>query len=258
MKNRKILLRFDDICPTMNWEMFEKARRLVEDAGAKPLIGVIPDCRDPELQIDAPRSDFWEYVRKLQADGWTVAMHGCHHVYDSNRRGMVNNGFQSEFAGHPYAVQFEKIKHGREVLLSHGIDTNIFFAPSHSYDENTLKALAANGFRYMSDSCGRKPYLREGICCIPCRSGGCPALKGDGYYTAVFHAHEWVRPDKARGYDELANVCKNHADEIVPFATFLERPCGWAVVQRFDETLFVNWRRNLRPPLSKLYHWLGG
>ena len=51
MKKTCILIRFDDICPTMNWEQWAKACALLDAYGKKPLIGVIPDCKDPDLQI---------------------------------------------------------------------------------------------------------------------------------------------------------------------------------------------------------------
>lgn len=63
---RKILIRFDDICPTMNFEEFDKAIDLMDELDIKPLIGVIPKCEDDILKIDAPKRDFWEYVRNLE------------------------------------------------------------------------------------------------------------------------------------------------------------------------------------------------
>ena len=52
---RKILIRFDDICPTMNFEEFDKAIDLMDELDIKPLIGVIPKCEDDILKIDAPK-----------------------------------------------------------------------------------------------------------------------------------------------------------------------------------------------------------
>ena len=129
---------------------------------------------------------FWDYLKALQADGFAIAMHGYLHLYDTNAQGIVNGTSLSEFAGHSYEEQYEKIRKGKEILASHGIQTDIFFAPAHSYDENTLRALSANGFKYVSDGKSSKPFVREGIICIPCRSGGCPRIRKYGCYTAVF------------------------------------------------------------------------
>ena len=57
---KKILIRFDDICPTMDYKQWNKAVEVLDKYHIKPLIGVIPDCKDPELSIESPREDFWE------------------------------------------------------------------------------------------------------------------------------------------------------------------------------------------------------
>lgn len=86
---RKILVRFDDICPTMDWNQWNRAMKILKLYHVKPLIGVIPDCQDPDLLIDLPRRDFWDYLKALQADGFAIAMHGYLHLYDTNAQGIV-------------------------------------------------------------------------------------------------------------------------------------------------------------------------
>ena len=250
----KILLRFDDICPTMDWTQWQRAMDVLEASNARPLLGVIPDCQDPDLLINPQREDFWQYILQLQARGFTVAMHGYRHVYDTNARGIVNRTPHSEFAGHSYKEQFEKIRNGKEILNNHGIETDIFFAPAHSYDLNTLKALAANGFRYVSDGKSAKPFLREGVLCIPCRSSGCPRIRGGGYYTAVFHAHEWTRPDKAAGYTALQRLCKEHRTELCAFPEYVSRPAGRPQLQLAGERLYLRYEYDVRPVLSRIKH----
>ena len=231
----KILIRFDDICPTMDWTQWSRAVEVLSKYGVKPLLGVVPDCQDPVLHIDPPRTDFWQYLKNLQAQGWALAMHGYQHRYDNVAKGLVSRRGNTEFAGHPYGVQYEKIKKGKEILASHGIETNIFFAPSHSYDENTLKALAANGFKYISDGKTNKAILRHGIICLPCRSFGAPKIKhSNAYYTAVFHVHEWTRPDKAAGFQALVNLCASHTQELVDFATYQQQPLGGDSLSNFN------------------------
>ena len=249
----KILIRFDDICPTMNWAQWHRAVEVLNKYGAKPLLGVVPDCQDPILHIDPPRADFWEYLKGLQAQGWALAMHGYQHHYDKVSKGLVTRRGNTEFAGHPYQVQYEKIKKGKAILESHGIFTDVFFAPSHSYDENTLKALAANGFKYISDGKTNKPVLRHGIICLPCRSFGVPKIKhSKAYYTVVFHAHEWIRPDKAAGFSVLVNLCATHTQELVNFNTYKQQPLGKLLYQILMEKWTVCWQNHIKPPLSKL------
>ena len=42
-KNKYFFVRFDDICPTMDWEQFGRAAELMDKYDIKPLIGVIPE-----------------------------------------------------------------------------------------------------------------------------------------------------------------------------------------------------------------------
>ena len=66
----KICIRMDDITPDMDWAKFLRFKELCDLYQVKPLIGVVPKNEDKNLSIDAPREDFWEYVKALQKDGW--------------------------------------------------------------------------------------------------------------------------------------------------------------------------------------------
>lgn len=258
-QQRKILIRFDDICPTMNWEEWGKAEKILKKYNVKPLLGIIPDCRDPELQIDTPREDYWGYLHELRAKGYVLAMHGYEHIYDSKYRGMVNLGFKSEFAGHPYEIQLDKIRKGKKVLEEHGIKTEIFFAPSHSYDKNTLKALYENGFKYISDGKSSGIIARNGIKCVPCRCGGVPLIKRTGLYTAVFHAHEWVRSDKKTGYLNLVKLCEEYEQDLCEFYELVKAYGDSSqLFQRIDEWIIVLYERFIRIILSRCKHILFG
>lgn len=250
----KILIRFDDICPTMDFVQFNRAVELMDRYSVKPLIGVIPNCKDNDLMIESQHEDFWNYVKFLQAKGYTVAMHGYEHVFCSQHHGMVNRHIGSEFAGLTFEVQKEKIQKGKAILESHGITTDIFFAPAHSYDRNTLKALASCGFKFISDGKSKKPYILEGITCIPCRSTGAANIKGNGYYTSVFHAHEWTRPEKADAYNQLVSTLNQYASYVVSFEEFCAQPVGRAWVQQISEKAFLIWEYFMKPKMSKLYH----
>lgn len=248
MSKRKILLRFDDICPTMNWEQWGKAKEMMDEAGVTAMLGVVPDCTDPDLMIDSPRPDFWEYVKDLQSQGFTIAMHGYHHQFEIKAKGLVTRNKISEFAGLSYERQLEKIRKGREILNSHGINTDLFFAPAHSYDDNTLRALTACGFRYVSDGLSCKPYKRQGIVLLPCRSGGIPRLERKrGYITAVVHAHEWVRAGKAQDWQKFKDLIKHHSVELCSFKEFIEWEEGVSWVQRIDELFYMFLRDKVVP-----------
>lgn len=248
MSKRKILLRFDDICPTMNWEQWERAKQMMDKAGVTALLGVVPDCTDPDLMIDAPRPDFWEYIKELQNQGYTIAMHGYHHQFEIKADGLVTKNKISEFAGLPYEKQLVKIQKGKEILNSHGIMTNVFFAPAHSYDDNTLRALVSCGFKYVSDGLSSKPYKRQGITLLPCRSGGIPRMdKKDGYVTAVIHAHEWIRNDRVREKGKFVMLLNVNKKEVVSFDSFKCWEEGWPLIQRLEEIFYFFLREKIAP-----------
>ncbi|MBO5868921.1 MAG: DUF2334 domain-containing protein [Oscillospiraceae bacterium] len=138
---RQIVFRLDDICPQMDHAKFHRMRKIFEEYGVKPIIGVVPDCKDPLLNCSEEDPDFWEMIRSLQADGWTIAMHGCYHLYVTKSSGLLSNGRRSEFAGLSYEEQYRKLEYGRDKLREHGIETDVFMAPSHSFDKKTIKAL---------------------------------------------------------------------------------------------------------------------
>lgn len=250
----KILVRFDDICPTMNFVEFKKAMELMDKNGVKPLIGVIPDCKDPYLQIEPDHSEFWDFIKMLQNKGYQVAMHGYQHVFDIHQHGIVEKRMESEFAGHTYDEQYQKIRKGKEILLSHGISTDIFFAPAHSYDKNTLKVLSDLGFKYLSDGKSNRPYMRYGLLLLPCRSGGCPRIGKKGMYTAVFHAHEWVRRDKKADFDSFVNLIKLHHNDIVSFPCYSSVDPSLSCIQIIIEKIYVYYAYNIKPILSYIFH----
>lgn len=229
----------------MDWKQWNKAIEVFEKYDVKPLLGVIPECKDPDLQIDSPKENFWEYLKNLQLKGYTLAMHGLYHQFEP--------GMHSEFAGLSYEIQFEKIKTGKTILLSHGIETNIFFAPAHAYDKNTIKALAANGFKYMSDGFTKKPICREGVICIPCRSYGAGKIKRKGFYTSVYHAHEWAKIEKQKAFFDLEKICKKYMEDIVDFESFILQPISNTFMNKFSEKCYTVYRRVIFPIIYMIY-----
>ncbi len=233
----KLLIRFDDLCPTMDYTQWNRAVELLDRHGVKPLIGIIPCNEDPKQQIEPPHEDFWDEMLALQQRGYAIAMHGYTHVYDSHERGMLNLGHNSEFAGHPYEEQERRIRLGKEALEAHGIHTDVFFAPSHSYDEDTLRALAANGFRYMDDGMSRKPLVKHGLTCIPARNGGVAKIPTTRYFTGIFHTSTWSIKG-SKGYALLESLLNTPEYQVVDFEEYKSQPQGWAWYQRLNEKLY--------------------
>ena len=186
-----ITIRLDDITPDMDWSKFNTVKEILDKHQVKPLIGIVPDNGDSKLKLNDSRADFWDYVKELQDNGWTVAMHGLNHLYTTKKGGLFPLNMKSEFAGLDYATQDSMIKKGKEILESHGIHTDMFMAPSHSYDKNTLKALKANGFTKVTDGFGKKPYKRAGITFYPISMQKSKSIKdsSNGITTFVYHAN---------------------------------------------------------------------
>ena len=251
MARKQILIRIDDVCPTMNRSSFDYAIKRLKECGKTAMLGVVPDCKDVDLKIDSKDYSFWRKMLLLQEEGFCIAMHGYEHVFDINACGIVNNGNKSEFAGHTYNVQSEKIRRGKSLLEKHGIYTDVFFAPAHSYDNITLKALAANGFKYMSDGKSNKPYIKYGIKCIPCRSGGISSMRFGSYHVAVIHTHEWEREGNSER-DKFDRLINESADSIVDFEKFKSLKAGWLPWQLLVEKNYLLYERIIKPRLTEL------
>ena len=199
----KIAVRLDDITPDMDWERFFKFKSLLDKYQVKPLIGVVPDNRDDNLkgsQQGAP-SDFWAYIKELQEQGWCVAMHGYRHIYTTDKGGIFPLNNFSEFAGIPYEKQLEMLTQGKRMLAEKGIETDIFMAPAHSYDKNTLKALVCNGFKSITDGFGDAPYQWKGLVFYPISFRLSDTLKKEsGYSTMVIHTGT-IQDNEWEGYE---------------------------------------------------------
>ena len=61
----------------------------------------------------------------------------------------------------------KKIEEGLNIFKKEKINIRSFFAPNHTYDINTFKALKANGIDYVIDGYGLKPYSEFEINFIP-------------------------------------------------------------------------------------------
>lgn len=221
----KISIRMDDITPDMDWAKFLRFKALCDQYAVRPLIGVVPDNRDPNLHINAPGtapvSDFWQYVRQLQQDGWCVAQHGVTHCYTTSRMGCFPLNHFSEFAGMPYREQYEALKRGKSIFLDHGITTDLFMAPAHSFDRNTIKALQKLGFRRMTDGFGKHPYIRWGMIFYPISYRQSSALrdrKVEGYTTFVVHTNTMGDDD----FERYERICAAHRDQFVSYAELLQ------------------------------------
>lgn len=163
----KYFFRLDDIAPNMNWENFYWLRKLFKQRGVKPLLAIIPDSQDPELLKYPGNPDFWGIINELYHDGWIITQHGYQHLYKTKDGGILNINFRSEFAGLDFQAQNYQIAAGKQIMREKSIDPEIFVAPSHSFDKNTIRALLQNGFNYISDGIALYPFKKRGLIWLP-------------------------------------------------------------------------------------------
>lgn len=206
-----IIVRMDDICPRMDKAKFARYFLMLEELGIKPLLGVIPDCRDESF---TSKEDlfFWEEIRKLRDSGCPIAMHGVHHVYTTSSRGLICKRPMSEFAGLPQKEQIALLTLGKKIMADHGVDTDIFMPPGHSYDRNTLKAMKASGFRFLTDGRSFHPYEYEGIKCIPA-SGSYRLHLNRGVLTICIHTDT----EDDRSFQRTKEYLIENRDRIINF-----------------------------------------
>jgi glycosyltransferase involved in cell wall biosynthesis len=157
----RYLLRFDDICPTMDWSLWNPVEDLLAAQGVKPIVAVIPDNRDPSLMISPPAPDFWDRVRGWQARGWGIGLHGYQHLAVNSESGILGFPTKSEFAGLPYEEQRRKLRLGLDIFAREGVRPDVWIAPSHSFDLVTVAALRDLGVHAISDGMALSPY-RDG------------------------------------------------------------------------------------------------
>lgn len=200
---RKIVIRIDDICPKMNLEKMNRFEAILDKYGICPLIGVVPDCKDDELNVDPDMEDFSGYLKDKLNKGWVIAIHGYEHLYTTKKGGIFPLNNYSEFAGIPFDEQYNKLCNGKELVSKLGVNTDIFMAPAHSYDNNTLKALKKAGYKYVTDGFGKTPYEYKGLTFLPISMLKSLEKKGkDGYTTFVVHTAT-MRDEDFEGYDKL-------------------------------------------------------
>ena len=89
--------------------MWDRIAAVLDELAIQPIVAIVPDNRDPSLNVAPPREDFWERVRGWQAAGWFIALHGHQHLYETRDAGLMGINPFSEFAGLPYETQKLKL-----------------------------------------------------------------------------------------------------------------------------------------------------
>ena len=217
----KIAVRLDDITPDMDWEKFRRLEKMLDENHIAPLIGIVPDNQDKNLMRNDSMKNFDEQIKKWEAKEWVLAMHGWKHIYTTKKGGLFPLNNFSEFAGVSKEKQREMIFDGKEKLQRMGVRTNIFMAPAHSFDKNTLICLKEAGFQYITDGFGDFPYEWKGLTFLPIAFQRSKDIeKSEGYTTLVFHTNTMSEGEFA----SFEKVLKEHKNDFISYKEYLQIP----------------------------------
>lgn len=154
----KYIVRFDDICPTMNWNVWDEIESILVERNIKPIVSIIPDNNDPNLKINEKNDLFWERVRKWQEYGWSIGLHGYKHILKESNYGLVPIAKKTEFVGDSFEDQLERLTAGINIMKKQKIYPKVWVAPAHSFDINTLLALKKLNIKVISDGFYLRPH----------------------------------------------------------------------------------------------------
>ena len=219
-ENTGILIRLDDIAENMNWDLMKKSELLFEKYGIKPVLGVIPNNKDNELLSYPKKNDFWQQIRIWRDKGWEIAMHGSTHVYDkiSKNGDYFGYGGKSEFCGHPLEIQMSRIKDGLKKFDDEKIKIRSFYAPNHTYDENTFASLKNLEINEVIDGYGLMPYIENDIKFIPQLFYKIFMLPF-GIQVTQIHLNYWNQKD----FDIFEKFIIKNSNKIITYDQVLEK-----------------------------------
>ena len=242
------LLRFDDLCPTMDRRRWERFSSLIARFGIQPILAVVPDNLDPELQRDMPYAGFWDEMLALDASGAAIGLHGYRHLCLATGRSLIPLHKQSEFAGASREQQQEWIRAGLATLRSKGLQPRIWVAPRHGFDRTTLEVLREEGIGAISDGFAKRPFRDRSLTWIPQQLWQ-PVEKASGLWTICIHSNSASEQDVA----QLESFLTRFGDRF----TSLERVLSeWRIENRSLADRFFHVRKILQINISRTRRWM--
>jgi len=213
----RYLVRFDDICPGMRWDVWRKIETIMNDAGVRPMIAVVPSNQDDNLNVDSPpepEDKFWAQVRDWQKQGWTIGLHGYQHRYVTREAGLIGINDRSEFAGLSADEQREKLTRAVEIFRERNVKPDVWIAPAHSFDQNTVLILKSLGVDAISDGFFLSEHRDQNdVLWVPQQVWGF-RYRPFGTWTVCYHSNSWTDRDLARFAQDL----RDYRSQITSFA----------------------------------------
>ena len=143
-----VVFRYDDYSSLSPTNMEVKLINAFQNYNIPVTFGVIPYiCRDNSEPMPLSLKKAEILKNAIDSGILEAALHGyCHKGVSKTK-----NGTYSEFSGLDYTAQFKKITEGKNLLKEMlKIEINTFIPPWNSYDSNTIQALEAADFKYLS------------------------------------------------------------------------------------------------------------
>lgn len=242
------LVRFDDICPTMDWASWEQVEHVLVLEGVKPLMAVVPDNRDDNLVFGQENEYFWSKVRDWQKMGWSIAVHGYQHLYQTNDPGLVGLNKYSEFSGLSYEQQSKKLQKALSIFESHDIKPNLWIAPAHSFDKVTVRVLSDLGIEIISDGFFKGPVKYMNMIWIPQQLWKFHDFRS-GIWTVCYHVNGMKKEELDRIFSDL-----NQYKESIVSLDYVLKNTSINAITIFDHVFSNVWVRliKLKRILSRL------
>lgn len=236
----KIAIRIDDVTNDMDWDKFSRFEAILDKYKVCPLIGVIPKNLDETL-LKQKHNDYLAWLKNRVNTGWTVAIHGYNHLYTTKKGGLFPLNKFSEFAGVAYDKQYEMLCSGVDTLRKMGIDTNIFMAPAHTFDNNTVRALKKVGIKYITDGFGYQSYTRDGITYLPISSRRSKDIeRSSGYTTLVYHPAMMNDKD----FENFDSMLDKHRSQLIAYSELMKLEANkQSFLARLSEVIVANSKR---------------
>ena len=202
----------------MDWGVWDEIESALLAKNIKPILAVVPDNKDPELEVGEARDDFWDRVRGWQAKGWTIGLHGYQHRYVTGEAGIIGLNYRSEFAGLPESEQREKLTAAVAIFKREQVKPDLWVAPGHSFDSTTVKVLRELGITVISDGFTRLPFRdSEGTCWLPQQIWRFRKVP-DGVFTICMHPNGWTQKQTLSFKADM----RMHAGQITSVAEVIQ------------------------------------
>ena len=200
----KYILRLDDSCSTQKKENWDKIEAILDKLNIKPIVAVIPFNKDKNLLMDHEDHHFWEKVKNWERKGWEIALHGHSHNYHKvNKKDMILPFYdRSEFGGLDLKKQCELMRESYMHFLEKEINPNIWIAPSHTFDKNTLIALKkSTNIKFVSDGIALEPFKFMDLLFLPQQLWE-PKKKILGVWTICIHPNT-MNKESLKNFQEI-------------------------------------------------------